>query len=332
MNKSKLKIASFFAGIGGFDYAAQKAGDFETVYANEISRRAYETFEMNFPLEVDKRSIWDIKPEELPDFDVLCGGFPCQSFSSAGRQAGRQDARCRLSYALLPMIAYKKPRVIFLENVKGLLNHDKGQFLFDILQELADLGYFVKWKLINAKHYGPPQNRERVYFVGFRNFCEYNNFYFPNTESTFEERCQRKLECVDLNKTVESCYYADVNTRTGKRIFGFAKLFGLLPGDFFCWRIDKFCFQPQDIFYCFTHKASFFDGMTSLIDNAGRVRSLTAKEVIYIQGFLQDYKFNEALSPRVIFGLIGNSVSIWVVKLIFEQIAEALSNGQHEQK
>ena len=93
MNKSKLKIASFFAGNGGFDYAAQKAGDFETVYANEISRRAYETFEMNFPLEVDKRSIWDIKPEELPDFDVLCGGFPCQSFSSAGRQAGRQAGR-----------------------------------------------------------------------------------------------------------------------------------------------------------------------------------------------------------------------------------------------
>ena len=88
--QNKLKIASFFAGIGGFDYAAQKAGSFESVYANEISRRAYETFEMNFPLEVDKRSIWDIKPEELPDFDVLCGGFPCQSFSTAGRQAGRQ--------------------------------------------------------------------------------------------------------------------------------------------------------------------------------------------------------------------------------------------------
>ena len=99
MNKSKLKIASFFAGNGGFDYAAQKAGDFETVYANEISRRAYETFEMNFPLEVDKRSIWDIKPEELPDFDVLCGGFPCQSFSSAGRQAGRQ-AGCSRSLVL----------------------------------------------------------------------------------------------------------------------------------------------------------------------------------------------------------------------------------------
>lgn len=92
MSKNKLKIASFFAGIGGFDYAARKAGGFETVYANEISRRAYETFEMNFPLEVDKRSIWDIKPEELPDFDVLCGGFPCQSFSSAGRQAGRMPA------------------------------------------------------------------------------------------------------------------------------------------------------------------------------------------------------------------------------------------------
>lgn len=233
-------------------------------------------------------------------------------------------------YALLPIIAHKKPRVIFFENVKGLLNHDKGQFLFDILQELADLGYFTKWKLINAKHYGPPQNRERVYFVGFRNFCEYTNFKFPDKESTYEERCRRKTECIDLNKTVKKCYYADINTRVGKRIFGFAKLFTLLPGAFFCWKFDKFCLQPQDVFYCFCHRASIFDGMTSLIDNASRIRSLTAEEVIYIQGFLQDYKFDVGLSPRVIFGLVGNSVSIWVVKMIFEKIVEALSNGQHE--
>lgn len=327
MSKNKLKIASFFAGIGGFDYAAQKASGFETVYANEISRRAYETFEVNFSLEVDKRSIWGVNPEELPDFDVLCGGFPCQSFSSAGRQAGRQDARGRLFYALLPIIAHKKPRVIFLENVKGLLKHDKGVFLFDILQELAELGYFVKWELINAKHYGPPQNRERVYFVGFRNFCEYKKFDFPNAKSTFEERCRRKAECIDLNKTVEICYYAESAGWAGKRAIEQVRSFCPCVGDMFLWRINRMCKISEDFIPTLVKESSLFCHCPFIVDYMCRLRSLTVGEGAYIQGFLQDYKFNMTLSPRVNFGLIGNSVSIWVVKMIFEQIAEVL-NGR----
>lgn len=324
MSKNKLKIASFFAGIGGFDYAAQKAGGFETVYANEIARRACETFEVNFPVKVDRKSIWDVKSEELPDFDVLCGGFPCQSFSQAGRQAGRQDARGRLFYALLPIITHKKPRVVFLENVKGLLTHDNGNFLFDIFQEVAELGYFVKWKLINAKHYGPPQNRERVYLVGFRNFYEYKDFRFPNKNSTFEERCKRRAECIDLNKTVESCYYAGNAGRVGRRILEHAKKYNLSIGDFCQWRIDKFSKTKKDLISTFCKQSQPFAGMSCVVDNAGRLRSLTVSEVAHIQGFLSDYKFNVDLSPRVNFGLIGNSVSIWVVKLIFEEIRRVI--------
>ena len=235
-------------------------------------------------------------------------------------------------YALLPIIARKKPRVIFFENVKGLLTHDKRQFLFDILQELAELGYFVKWKMINAKHYGPPQNRERVYFVGFRNFCEYKNFDFPDIKSTFEQRCQRKVECIDLNKTVENCYYAGNAGRAGKRAIEQGRSFDFGVGDMFLWRINRMCKISEDMIPTLVHESSLFCHCPFIVDCRCRLRSLTAEEGAHIQGFLQDYKFNMTLSPRVIFGLIGNSVSIWTVKMIFEQIAEALSNGQHEQK
>ena len=126
-----LKCASFFAGVGGIDLGFEQAG-FETIYANEFDPYAAETFECNFALKVDKRDIRNVKAAELPDFDVLLAGFPCQAFSIAGNRQGFDDEKGRgnLFFELIRIMEHKRPRIAFFENVKNLVSHDNGCLLY----------------------------------------------------------------------------------------------------------------------------------------------------------------------------------------------------------
>ena len=165
-----MKYLSMFSGIGGFELGIMNSkygSRFECVGYMEIDKYAESIYRKNFPDHVGYGDATRIKPEELPDFDFLVGGFPCQAFSIAGRQRGFDDTRGTLFFEIARILKEKKPRYILLENVRGLLSHDKGRTFQVILGVLSDLGYEVQWEVLNTKNHGIPQNRERVFIKGY---------------------------------------------------------------------------------------------------------------------------------------------------------------------
>lgn len=192
VNATKFTFIDLFAGIGGFRLALQNLGG-ECVFTSEWDKEAQKTYKANF----GEAPFGDITKEEtkqhIPDgFDVLCAGFPCQAFSIAGKRGGFEDTRGTLFFDVAEIIKRKQPKAIFLENVKGLRNHNGGKTLATILNVLKnDLGYFVpEPQIINAKDFGVPQNRERIYIVGFHPSTGINEFSYPkpfDTKVTFAD-------------------------------------------------------------------------------------------------------------------------------------------------
>lgn len=200
----KFKFIDLFAGIGGFRIAMQRLGG-KCVFSSEWDEQANKTYQANFgevPFgDITKENTKKFIPD---DFDVLCAGFPCQAFSIAGRRGGFEDTRGTLFFDVAEIIRRKQPKAIFLENVKGLVNHDRGKTLSTILNVLRDdLGYFVpEPKILNAKDFGVPQNRERIFIVGFRYDLGINNFDYPQP--------LKKTACfsdIKETKTVSVKYY-----------------------------------------------------------------------------------------------------------------------------
>lgn len=160
-----MRYLSLFTGIGGFELAMPP--DAECVGFSEIEPRAVETYLKHFPNHKNYGDITKIDPRELPDFDTLVGGFPCQAFSIAGKRGGFNDTRGTMFFEIAKIIRLKKPRNLLLENVKGLLSHDNGKTFETIIRTLDELGYDVEWCVFNSTDYGRPQSRPRVYIRGF---------------------------------------------------------------------------------------------------------------------------------------------------------------------
>ena len=133
---------------------------------SEIDKYAIQVYSKHFPEHKNYGDITKINPDELPDFDLICGGFPCQSFSIAGKRGGFNDTRGTLFFDIARIIKVKKPRLLLLENVKGLLSHDNGKTFATIISTLDELGYDLQWQVLNSKNHGVPQNRERVFIIG----------------------------------------------------------------------------------------------------------------------------------------------------------------------
>lgn len=211
-----LKFIDLFAGIGGFHVAFHNAGA-ECVFASEIDSSARKTYKQNLQkispelfkednkLNLFNDDIRGIDPKEIPDHDILCAGFPCQPFSQAGHKRGfeeKQDDRGNMFFILRDIIKEKKPRCIFLENVRHLLNHDDGrtfQIIMDILTN--ELNYEVYYKIVKASDYGLPQHRPRIFIIGFRKEDNHFwNFEFPQPiplkqtmSDIWEGNCDRKI-------------------------------------------------------------------------------------------------------------------------------------------
>ena len=193
---NKLTFMDFFSGIGGFRIGLERAG-FECVgycdndeYANKLYRNYFNTEKEHF-----FNDITTINTSELPDFDIFCGGFPCQSFSIAGKRRGFEDTRGTMFFEVTRILRDKNPKYFILENVKGLLNHDGGRTFQTILKILSDLGYQTQWQLLNSKFFGVPQNRERVYIVG----CygkECTGKIFPISGTNAKNIGKSEKECV----------------------------------------------------------------------------------------------------------------------------------------
>lgn len=226
-----MKCLSLFSGIGGFDIAAKNQGH-EIVGACEIDKYATEIYERHFPGVKIWKDAKEIKPKELPDFDILFGGFPCQAFSIAGQRQGFMDTRGTLFFEIARIAKEKRPRLLLLENVKGLLNHQGGDTFRTILSTLDEMGYDTEWQVINSKYF-VPQNRERVYIIGhLRGFSrrqifpigEYNqinNGARPKTQGKgkrIQEQNSASLQTSPHKGTATLVYIAQKNANMKKRI------------------------------------------------------------------------------------------------------------------
>lgn len=190
-NEKTIRYFSMFSGIGGFELGIKKAGrcgqeenlfksrsgnsscksnerqyTFDCIGFSEIDKYANQLLANKFPGIKNFGDATQIREKELPDFDMLCGGFPCQSFSIAGKRRGFEDTRGTMFFHIARILEVKRPKFVFLENVKGLLNHDKGKTFSVIIQTLEELGYRTQWMVLNSKFFGVPQNRERVFIIG----------------------------------------------------------------------------------------------------------------------------------------------------------------------
>jgi DNA (cytosine-5)-methyltransferase 1 len=199
---AKFKFIDLFAGIGGFRIAMQNLGG-KCVFTSEIDKYAQKTYQDNFG-EMPHGDITKIDEKLIPNHDVLCAGFPCQAFSVAGRRGGFEDTRGTLFFDVARIIKEKQPKAFFLENVKGLTFHNGGRTLATILNVLReDLGYFVpNPEVINAKNFGVPQNRERIFIVGFHKSLNISCFEYPKP---FEEK--KVFEDIREESIVNTKYY-----------------------------------------------------------------------------------------------------------------------------
>ena len=169
-----LKVGSLFVGIGGIDLAFEQEG-YEILWANELDSDACKTYRYNFPDTV-------LSECDIPDFDILTAGFPCQSFSVCGNRKGFADERGNLFFEIMRIAEAKKPKIIFLENVANLTEHDNGKTFNRIHNELSERDYYIRYLIADACNYGIPQHRTRTYIVAFKDYEMCNGFRFPEEQ------------------------------------------------------------------------------------------------------------------------------------------------------
>ncbi|MHC1717225.1 MAG: DNA cytosine methyltransferase [Acidaminococcaceae bacterium] len=311
--------ASFFAGVGGIDLAFAKHG-FKTIYANEWDDYAAKTFEANNPIKADVRDINDIKNDEIPDFDIMLAGFPCQAFSVAGYRQGFGDEQGRgtLFFELERIFKDRKPKVIFLENVKNLVGHDDGNTFRVIYDKLKHAGYHVKYQVMNAMNYGNvPQNRERIYIVAFLDIDKYHRFDFPQPV----ERTKKIRDVIDFNRELDSKYYYNE-----KNCSFYDKLIEAMKNKdtVYQWRRVYVRENKSDV--CPTLTANMGTGghNVPLILTDYGIRKLTPQECFKIQGFPDSFIIPEGMSNTRAYKQAGNSVVVPVIERIAEEIKKVL--------
>lgn len=195
-----FKYVELFAGIGGFRQALDRAGG-ECVFASEIDKFAAQAYEALYG-EKPAGDITKIDATSIPDHDLLVGGFPCQAFSIAGRRGGFEDTRGTLFFEIVRIAREKKPRMMLLENVKGLVGHDKGRTLETMVTALAEIGYAVDFEVLNSKYFGVPQNRERIFIVAVRADAVFvQPWLIPKERKDVVARGKRRIQALEGVKT-----------------------------------------------------------------------------------------------------------------------------------
>lgn len=322
---TKYKIAAFFSGVGGIELGFEQTGFFKTIFANEFDKNAGITYQLNNPeTPFDSRDIHDVLPTELPNnIDIMVGGFPCQAFSIAGYQKGFEDERGDLFFELLRLIKSKKPQAIFIENVKNMVTHDNGNTFKVIREALTINGYFIKWKVMNSKDYGNiPQNRERIYIVGFLSQQAYNDFSFPE-----EIPLQTSIkDIIDFNQSVDEKYYYSAS----KNIF-----YNILEEEItdsstiYQWRRQYVRKNKNGVVPTLTaNMGTGGHNVPLILTNDSKIRKLTPKETFNAQGFPKDFLLPKNVSDGQLYKQAGNSVVVPVIKRIATRIAKALNQNK----
>ena len=325
MSKTK-KVISFFAGVGGIDLGFEKSGEFDVVYANEFDKNAIKTYESNFKLKVDNRDIRDVSAEEVPDADILLAGFPCQPFSVAGYRKGFEDERGNLFFETLRIIIKKKPQVVFLENVKNMVTHDHGN-TFKVIREALEMnGYYLKWAVLNAKDYGNiPQNRERIYIVGFRSKEAFNHFEFPQPIPLTNPL----KKYIDFKNAVDDRYY--YSEEKNPTFYDKLKEKITSQDTIYQWRRQYVRENKSGVVPTLTANMGTGGHNVPLILSDLGIRKLTPRETFNVQGFPSSFILPEDVSDGQLYKQAGNSVVIPVIERIAKNIELALEYANEEE-
>lgn len=318
------KLGSLFAGIGGIDLGFLKAG-VSTAWANEIDVYCAKTFNLNNPgtkLIVD--DICNLNANSLDSIDILAGGFPCQPFSIAGYRKGFEDDRGNLFFQIIRLLTEFKnekrlPKVVFLENVKNLYNHNNGRTFKLVREELRELGYHVTEKIINTCEYGNiPQNRERLYIVAFLNEDNFYRFKWPEKiplTNTLDK-------VIDWDLDVEKKYYYTTAMKC------YPLLAENIKNNHSIYQFRRVYIRENKSGVCPTLTANMGMGghnVPLIKDSKGRIRKLTPRECLLLQGFPQEFLIPKALCDSRVYKQAGNSVSVEVIYRIAKEIMRALN-------
>jgi len=317
MVSRKFKMAGLFAGVGGIELGFEKAG-FQPVFANEIDEKASITYMANHKHKLITKDVNKLGTFEIPKIDVLAGGFPCQAFSVAGYRKGFKDPRGNVFWEIIRLLEVKKPQVVFLENVKNLNSHDGGKTFRIIRESLAEIGYHVKFAVLNASEYGGvPQNRERIYVVGFRSKKNFNNFLFPGP---IKKKPNLK-DFIDFDKKVEDIYYYEdryMSKLLRKTI--------TRSDTVYQWRRQYVRENKSNL--CPTLTANMGTGghNVPLILTKYGIRKLTPRECFNLMGFPKNFRLPKELALGHLYKQAGNAVVVGVVERIAINILAALNN------
>jgi len=308
-------MAGLFAGVGGIELGFKQAG-FTPVLANEIDKYAGVTYSLNHTHPLILRDIHELETKEIPRIDVLTGGFPCQAFSVAGYRKGFKDPRGNVFWEIVRILDEKKPSIVFLENVKNLTGHDGGKTFEVVLNALQELGYHVSYKVMNAAEYTKvPQNRERIYIVGFRKIQNFSKFEFPT----------------ELNATLDLADFIDFESKVDDTFYYKDKYMSKELEKKITSRDTVYQWRRQ---YVRENKSGLCPTLTANMGTGGHnvplvltkhgIRKLTPRECFNLMGFPKSFKLPDGLANSQLYKQAGNAVVVPVIKRIATQIMKAL--------
>jgi len=355
-----MKYFSMFSGIGGFELGIQNASNQQLTEVkqdrqggnrntdevghdvlstsgiaplcigySEIDKYAIQVYEKHFKHK-NYGDATKINPRELPDFDLLVGGFPCQAFSIAGKRKGFDDTRGTLFFDIARILAEKKPRLVVLENVKGLLSHEGGKTFQTIIGVLTDLGYFVEWQVLNSKNFGVPQNRERVFIIGYlggetrrkvfpiresgaESIKQMNNPIHSNNRVYGDEGVSPALNTMQGGNRQPKIAMRWIRTEKGREFRREAQKQGrdLTP---FNYGYRELVESSENVSGCITNALQ----KDALLKDDMRIRRLTPTECERLQGFPDGW--TEGLSDTQRYKCLGNAVTTNVITYLFSKL------------
>ncbi len=309
--KSSYKAIDLFAGVGGIRLGFQEVfkSDLDIVFSSEIDKNAQKTYFLNFK-EQPYGDITKIEEKDIPSHDIVLAGFPCQAFSVAGYRKGFEDTRGTLFFDVARIVKYHKPKIVFLENVKGFKNHDNGNTFKVVKQTLQNMGYKVFDTILNSKDFDIPQNRERIYIVAFLDDID---FEFPEPTKYIYD-IQKYL-----NYNISEKYYYN-----NKPLYEKIKNDVIDEKSIYQWR--RRYVRKNQSGVCPTLTANMGTGghNVPIVKDQKGIRKLTPYECAKFQGFPQSFKFPNSLADCHKYKQIGNSVSINVIKEIASSIYKVI--------
>ena len=307
-----MKVCSLFSGIGGIDLGFIQAG-FDIVWANEYDRDAATTYRSNFRgNNLVEKDIKTVDAAGIPDFDILVAGFPCQPFSSAGKQKGFSDPRGDLFFEIARIVEKKLPSIIFLENVPNLLEHDDGKSFLTIYNTLVPYGYAFKYRVMDSYEYGNvPQHRSRIFIVAFLDYQQCARFEFP-------EKIKNTVKLNDIlirSKKHSDVYYYDAGS------FYYNQLVERVTDKKALYKIIDSGVSKKPYYICPTLTANmgtYPDRVPVILDDFG-IRKITPYECLALQGFPSTFRFPN-IPMNSAYKQCGNSVVVSVIRRIAEKI------------